>query len=106
MRIVYVSDLSLPRTATDSEQAVNMVAALGAAGATVDLVLPRRWGAHEPTLDTDDQPAIALCLVSGPGKPEPHHYLLTTHRVPKRLHTLTTTPDRYPASTLGRNQGL
>jgi len=52
MRIVYVSDLSLPRTATDSEQAVNMVSALGAAGATVDLVLPRRWGSHEPTLET------------------------------------------------------
>jgi glycosyltransferase involved in cell wall biosynthesis len=52
MRIVYLCDLLLPRTATDSEQIMNMVAAFGAAGATVDLVVPRRWGERLPTLES------------------------------------------------------
>jgi len=52
MRIVYLCDLLLPRTATDSEQIMNMVAAFGAAGASIDLVVPRRWGERLPTLET------------------------------------------------------
>lgn len=52
MRIVYLCDLLLPRSATDSEQLVNTVSAFGAAGASVDLVVPRRWGERLPTLES------------------------------------------------------
>lgn len=41
-RIAYVTDQRLPNTVATSEQAVNMAAALAAAGAAVDLLVPRR----------------------------------------------------------------
>lgn len=44
MRIAYVFDQLLPRTAADTEQVVNTAAALGACGVEVDLVLPRARG--------------------------------------------------------------
>ncbi len=40
MRIAYATDQLLPRTATDAEQLVATVAALGRAGAEVDLLMP------------------------------------------------------------------
>jgi len=44
MRIAYVFDQLLPRTAADTEQVVNTAAALGACGVDVDLILPRARG--------------------------------------------------------------
>lgn len=44
MRIAYVFDQLLPRTAADTEQVVSTVSALGKAGVDVDLVLPRARG--------------------------------------------------------------
>jgi glycosyltransferase involved in cell wall biosynthesis len=43
VRIAYVTDQVLPKTATDTRQTVTMAAALGAAGAQMTLVTPRRW---------------------------------------------------------------
>ena len=44
MRIAYVFDQLLPKTAADTEQVVNTAAALGACGIDVDLILPRARG--------------------------------------------------------------
>ncbi|HUF09184.1 MAG TPA: glycosyltransferase [Rhodothermales bacterium] len=43
MKIAYITDQILPRTATDAKQMVSMVSALGRAGSEVTLVTPRRW---------------------------------------------------------------
>lgn len=51
MRIAYITDQLLPRTATDTGQMVSMASALGAAGADVTLVRPGRWFRREPGLD-------------------------------------------------------
>jgi len=48
MKIAYLSDQQMPRTATDTAQSMAMVSALGAAGADVHLVLPVKWGAPSP----------------------------------------------------------
>src|ERR1043165_4934581 len=45
MRITYVFDRPLPATETDSEQAVQTIAALARQGARVRLVLPCKAGA-------------------------------------------------------------
>lgn len=49
MRIAYVTDQLLPRTATDSHQTMAMVSAMGEAGADVTLVTPRRHDRTPPT---------------------------------------------------------
>jgi len=49
IKIAYVSDQLLPQSAADTEQTLSMVAAFGAIGAQVDLVLPRRWLHSPPT---------------------------------------------------------
>ncbi|MEM8556555.1 MAG: glycosyltransferase [Bacteroidota bacterium] len=41
LRVAYVTDQPLPRTATDAEQLVSAASALAAAGADVDLLLPK-----------------------------------------------------------------
>ena len=51
MRIAYISDQFLPQTATDTEQSLNMIAALGSCGAEVQLVVPRRSGQAGPTTE-------------------------------------------------------
>ncbi|MEZ4266597.1 MAG: glycosyltransferase [Myxococcota bacterium] len=51
MRIAYVFDQVLPSSATDTEQVLNTVAALGRHGADVTLVLPRGLGAEPPDAD-------------------------------------------------------
>lgn len=51
MRIAYVFDQVLPSSATDTEQVLNTVAALGRHGADVTLVLPRGQGAAPPDAD-------------------------------------------------------
>lgn len=51
MRIAYVFDHRLPSTGADTEQLVHMVAALGEAGADVELVLPRIPGRQVPSPD-------------------------------------------------------
>ncbi len=43
MRIAYISDQLLPQRATDTEQILSMVSALGAVGAHVELIVPARW---------------------------------------------------------------
>lgn len=48
MQIAYSTDQFLPRTATDAEQIMATVAALGSAGATVDLLLPGYAQKHSP----------------------------------------------------------
>lgn len=49
MRVAYVFDQLLPRTAADTEQVVSTASALGACGVEVVLVLPRKWGGAPPT---------------------------------------------------------
>ncbi|MEM6293447.1 MAG: glycosyltransferase, partial [Myxococcota bacterium] len=49
MKIAYVSDQFLPQTATDTEQSLNMIAALGSQGARVQLVVPRGRDRPGPT---------------------------------------------------------
>ena len=44
MKIAYISDQFLPQTATDTEQSLNMIAALASVGAKVKLVVPRPIG--------------------------------------------------------------
>ncbi len=51
MRICYINDQLYPLSDTDAEQSVNMVAALGAAGADVELLLPGAWGRRPPTVE-------------------------------------------------------
>lgn len=51
MRIAYATDQLLPRTATDAEQLMATVAALGRAGAEVDLLMPAH--AWRPAPDAD-----------------------------------------------------
>lgn len=51
MRIAYVFDQVLPSSATDTEQVLNTVAALGRQGADVTLVLPQGQGAAPPDAD-------------------------------------------------------
>ena len=51
MRIAYVTDQVLPRTATDTRQMVSMAAALGQAGADVTLVTPARWTSEATTAE-------------------------------------------------------
>jgi glycosyltransferase involved in cell wall biosynthesis len=46
MRIAYVFDQLLPRTAADTEQVISTASALGRCGVDVDLVLPRARGAE------------------------------------------------------------
>lgn len=41
MKIAYISDQFLPQTATDTEQSLNMIAAMASCGAQVQLVVPR-----------------------------------------------------------------
>ena len=41
MRIAYITDQVLPRTATDTHQMVSMASAMGQAGASVEIVAPR-----------------------------------------------------------------
>lgn len=48
MRLAYATDQPLPRTATDAEQLVSMVAALGTAGADVRVLLPRHYARPTP----------------------------------------------------------
>lgn len=43
MRIAYISDQLLPQRATDTEQILSMVSALGTVGAHVELIVPARW---------------------------------------------------------------
>lgn len=50
MKVAYISDQFLPQTATDTEQSLNMIAAMGAVGAEVKLVVPRRVGEAGPTV--------------------------------------------------------
>jgi glycosyltransferase involved in cell wall biosynthesis len=52
VRIVYLCDLLLPRTAADTEQIMNMCSAFAAAGASVDLVVPRGWGRAPTPMET------------------------------------------------------
>jgi glycosyltransferase involved in cell wall biosynthesis len=49
LRIAYVTDQLLPRTATDTHQMMAMVSALGEAGARVTLFAPERLGRAAPT---------------------------------------------------------
>lgn len=51
MRIAYVFDQLLPRTAADTEQVVSTASALGACGVHVDLILPRARGGEAPTAE-------------------------------------------------------
>lgn len=51
MRVAYVFDQLLPRTAADTEQVVSTASALGACGVEVVLVLPRAWGGAPPTAE-------------------------------------------------------
>lgn len=51
MRIAYVFDQELPSTETDTEQALNTVAALSRQGAAVTLVLPRPLHREAPSLE-------------------------------------------------------
>lgn len=51
MKIAYITDQILPRTATDTRQMVSMASAMGEAGASVTLVTPRRWLSPEPVRD-------------------------------------------------------
>jgi len=52
MRIAYVFDQLLPRTAADTEQVVNTVSALGRCGVHVDLILPRARGVDPVTAES------------------------------------------------------
>lgn len=52
MHIVYVSDQIFPSTATDTEQMLNTICALGRAGARVELLSPRPRGAEVLTPET------------------------------------------------------
>ncbi|MGA7305531.1 MAG: glycosyltransferase family 4 protein [Rhodothermales bacterium] len=65
MKIAYVTDQILPRTATDTRQMVSMASALGRTGASVTLVTPRRWFGREPSVQDiavfyEIEPAFAL----------------------------------------------
>jgi glycosyltransferase involved in cell wall biosynthesis len=51
MRIAYITDQLLPRTATDTEQMMSMVGGFAAAGATVTLVKPEQWFSPGPGRD-------------------------------------------------------
>lgn len=51
MRIAYATDQVLPRTATDAEQLMATVAALGRAGAEVDLLMPAHAWRAAPEAD-------------------------------------------------------
>ena len=46
MKIVYISDARFPHSGADTLVIVHTVAALGAAGADVELVAPRLWRSH------------------------------------------------------------
>jgi glycosyltransferase involved in cell wall biosynthesis len=64
MRIGYISDQQLPRTATDTAQMLCMVSALGRAGAEMELVLPASWvkpvaTAEQLSLHYQVEPAFA-----------------------------------------------
>jgi glycosyltransferase involved in cell wall biosynthesis len=70
MRIAYVFDQLLPRTAADTEQVVNTVSALGRCGVQVDLILPRARGAEPPTAAAladwyDVEPTFGVQTVPG-----------------------------------------
>jgi len=51
MKIAYITDQILPRTATDTKQMVAMASAMGDAGAAVTVIVPRRWFSAEPDRD-------------------------------------------------------
>ncbi|NNF03999.1 MAG: glycosyltransferase [Rhodothermales bacterium] len=51
MRIAYITDQVLPRTATDTRQMMAMSAAMGRAGAVVDLIVPERSDRAVPDVE-------------------------------------------------------
>lgn len=51
MRIAYITDQVLPRTATDTRQMISMASAMGRAGASVEIVAPARL--HHDEMDAE-----------------------------------------------------
>ena len=108
-RIAYVTDQRLPNTVATSEQVLNMVAALAAGGAHVDLLIPRRLPGPEPaTLRAElaayygvGQSFELVCLPELPVSPravsKAVHGLLAAVRARRRLYDLLYTRTVLPA---------
>ena len=87
MKIAYVFDQVLPDAGADTEQALNTISALGRAGSTITLVLPR---ARDASADLDADALRAHYQVTG--QFEVHHlrsYTTSWRPLDKGTHALT-----------------